>query len=157
MWSVATLLSTQFRDLIDPLYRETKQILEALTVEGGEDIDCRIELVQSWLLVAMYESMRTYHRQAWLSAGRAFRIVQVLRYHEIDSPKSSKIDSMPGADAIETEEKRRVFWMAFFLDHLFAMRDDWPITLNEHVVGTHTQNMLSMAWNYILMSFFYEI
>jgi hypothetical protein len=75
--------------------------------------------------------MRTFHRSAWMSAGRAFRLVQLMRLHEIDSPTKLPV---PEADLIETEEKRRVFWMAYFLDHLLSMRNNWPITLNEHVV-----------------------
>lgn len=66
-----------------------------------------------------------------MSAGRAFRLVQLMRLHEIDSPTKPPV---PEADLIETEEKRRVFWMAYFLDHLLSMRNNWPITLNEHVV-----------------------
>jgi hypothetical protein len=66
-----------------------------------------------------------------MSAGRAFRLVQLRRLHEIDSPTKPQV---PDEDFIETEEKRRVFWMAYFLDHLFSMRNSWPITLNEHVV-----------------------
>lgn len=66
-----------------------------------------------------------------MSAGRAFRLVQLMRLHEIDSPTKLPV---PEADLIETEEKRRVFWMAYFLDHLLSMRNNWPITLNEHVV-----------------------
>jgi hypothetical protein len=38
-------------------------------------------------------------------------------------------------DFIEVEERRRVFWMTYFLDHVITMRDDWPITLSEHVVS----------------------
>lgn len=75
--------------------------------------------------------MRTLHRAAWASAGRAFRLVQLMRLHEIDSPTKPPV---PERDTIETEEKRRVFWMAYFLDHLLSMRNNWPITLNEHVV-----------------------
>ncbi len=88
--------------------------------------------VQAWILIATYESMRAYHRQAWLSAGRAFRLVQMMRLHEIDSPANMLISD---PDHTETEERRRVFWMAYFLDHLFSMRNDWPVTLNEHVVS----------------------
>ncbi|KAK9491685.1 transcription factor [Lipomyces doorenjongii] len=135
MWILATLLSAQFRDMTEPLYHETKQMLESLSIGGNEHSGCERELVQAWVLVATCESMRTYHGQAWMSAGRIFRLVQAMRYHEIDSPSNNSVISSPeSGDFIETEEKRRVFWMAYFLDHLFSMRNDWPITLNEHVI-----------------------
>ena len=78
--------------------------------------------------------MRAYHQQAWMSAGRALRLVQLLRLHEIDIPNK---DPVPETEFIVIEEKRRVFWMAYSLDHLFSMRNNWPVTLNEHVVGPH--------------------
>ncbi|OJJ43582.1 hypothetical protein ASPZODRAFT_73872 [Penicilliopsis zonata CBS 506.65] len=130
MWTLAALLSAQFRELIEPLYRETKQMLEYLSQDSNET-DSR-ELAQAWVLVVVFESMRTYHRKAWMSAGQAFRLVQAMRYHEID-----KIDKKgETTDDIEVEERRRVFWMAYFLDHLISIRDDWPITLNEHIICT---------------------
>lgn len=135
MWTLASLLSAQFRDMIEPLYQETKQMLEYLSVEGAEHSSVNTELGQAWVLVVTFESMRTYHRTAWMSAGRAFRLVQVMRYHEIDNPIDKRGPSSPQCgDFIEVEERRRVFWMAYFLDHIISMRDDWPITLNEHVV-----------------------
>lgn len=131
MWTLASLLSTQFGDMIQPLYQETKQMLERLSVEGDEHGSATIELAQAWVLVVTFESMRTHHRQAWMSAGRAFRLVQAMRYHDIDKSGPSPPQS---GDFVEIEERRRVFWMAYFLDHVISMRDDWPITLNEHVV-----------------------
>ena len=123
--------------MIEPLYQKTKQMLEHLSLEANEKINLTTELAQAWVLVVIFESMRTYHQQAWMSVGRAFRLVQVMRYHEIDSPqdrKGSSSESSRMGDFTEIEEKRRVFWMAYFLDHVISIRDDWPITLNEHVV-----------------------
>ncbi|KAJ5792551.1 uncharacterized protein N7503_008529 [Penicillium pulvis] len=132
MWTMATLMSAQFRDLTEPLYHEAKQTLK--TLDTGDVDGHETELVQAWVLIAMCESMRTQHRQAWMSAGQAFRILQGKRFHELDSPKKNT-QSMED-DPIHVEEKRRVFWMAYFLDHLLSIRNDWPITLNEHVICT---------------------
>ena len=139
MWMLAALLSAQFQHLQEFLYHETKRMLEFLSLgsDGREPFDT--EQIQAWILVATYESMRTSHRQAWISAGRAFRLVQLNRLHEIDLPTKGPI---PDTEFIETEEKRRVFWMAYFLDHLFSMRNDWPITLNEHVVGLPLRHVI---------------
>jgi hypothetical protein len=140
MWTLAALLSAQFRDMVETLYQETKQMLERLTVDGEESSsNVATELAQTWVLVAIFESMRTYHRRAWMSVGRAFRLVQAMHYHEIDSPIDRRGTSSPQeGDFIQVEEKRRVFWMAYFLDHIISLRDDWPITLNEHVVRTQS-------------------
>ncbi|KAK4862300.1 hypothetical protein LT330_003438 [Penicillium expansum] len=133
VWTLASLLSAQFQHLQDSFYQETKRSLEFSYLSGDSDNLVDTEEIQAWILIATYESMRTFHRSAWMSAGRAFRLVQLMRLHEIDSPTNPPVAD---ADLIETEEKRRVFWMAYFLDHLFSMRNNWPITLNEHVICT---------------------
>jgi hypothetical protein len=139
MWALASLLSSHLRDLVEPLYQQAKQMLEPLSVEAKEHSSSSTALAQAWVLVATFESMRTYHRQAWMSAGRAFRLVQAMRYHEIDTPIDKRGPHSPqSGDAFEVEERRRVFWMAYFLDHVISMRDDFPITLNEHVVSGPT-------------------
>ncbi|SCO76805.1 uncharacterized protein FRV6_01017 [Fusarium oxysporum] len=126
MWIIAILLSTQFRELIEPLYTQVKKDLES-----SESFE--VEHAQSWTLLTVCELMRASYSQAWISAGRMFRLVQGLRYHEIDSP--DKVHSSK-EDSTCTEEKRRVFWMAYLLDHLFGMRNDWPVTLSEHMICT---------------------
>ncbi|CAJ0550729.1 Ff.00g106590.m01.CDS01 [Fusarium sp. VM40] len=128
MWILAILLSSQFRDMIEPLYKQVTQDLES--------VDCfEVENVQAWALLAVCELMRASYSQAWITAGRVFRLVQALRYHEIDIPgKHNRPQEM--IDNQKTEEKRRVFWMAYFLDHLFSLRNDWPVTLNEHMICT---------------------
>ncbi|RAL00197.1 Zn(II)2Cys6 transcription factor [Aspergillus ibericus CBS 121593] len=133
MWTLATLFSAQFRDMTEPLYHKAKHLMESPGTS-----DANTELVQAWVLIATCESMRTRHRQAWMSAGQAFRLVQGMRFHEIDRPKNSPRTISPpeSEDSIGTEEKRRVFWMAYLLDHLFSMRNNWPLTLHEHVVCT---------------------
>ncbi|KAJ5568672.1 hypothetical protein N7450_011158 [Penicillium hetheringtonii] len=133
VWTLASLLSAQFRHFQDSFYQETKRSLEQSYLSGDSNNGVDTEEIQAWILIATYESMRTFHRSAWMSAGRAFRLVQLMRLHEIDSPTNPPL---PEADLIETEEKRRVFWLAYFLDHLLSMRNNWPITLNEHVICT---------------------
>lgn len=109
-------------------------MLEVLSLDADGYSDSRIELPQAWVLVAICESMRTYHRQAWMSAGQVFRCVQGLRLHEIDSLENELARLSDIDNLIDREERRRVFWMAYFIDHLFSVRNDWPVTLNEHMV-----------------------
>ncbi|KAG8157587.1 hypothetical protein KVR01_012629 [Diaporthe batatas] len=144
MWTLAALLSAEYRDMVDSLYGATKQMLEAHGVESSASDGSDTEIVLSWVLVALCESMRTRYRESWMNAGRAIRMVQGLRFHEIDSPRSSNdrrlSESAPAPpeseDFTETEQRRRVFWMAYFLDHLLSIRHDWPVTLHEHVICT---------------------
>ena len=133
MWTLATALSSQFETHQDDLYRETKQMLDAL--EAGEDdmSIVPIEHVQAWLLIAFYEFTRTSFRRGWISAGRAFRLVQLANLHGIDS-----LENIPqGDDAVMIEERRRTFWVAYCLDRFIGFRrGHWPLTITEEGVCT---------------------
>ncbi|KAJ4249729.1 hypothetical protein NW762_012070 [Fusarium torreyae] len=130
MWVLAILLSTQSHDLLDPLYNRVKQDIEPIVIDTGA---FGLENVEAWTLLTVCELMRSMYGQAWTSAGRTFRLLQGLRYHEIDSPRNHHIASEEPSDPIRTEEKRRVFWMAYLIDHLLNIRNRWPVTLNEHM------------------------
>jgi hypothetical protein len=146
MWTLASLLSVQFRDTTEALHRKTKQMLENLSAEAEGLSDDDNHLAQAWILVVICESMRTFHRQAWMSVGRVFRFVQGKHFHQIDSPGTGQVPLYEGDSFIDKEEKRRIFWMAYFLDQLFSMRNDWPITLNEHMVRHQCYPRCGRCW-----------
>jgi hypothetical protein len=133
MWALAALQSSQYRYLQEQLYRSCTEMLTAIcSSSAGYDPFDR-EQIQAWLLITIYELMRSFHRQAWMSVGRAFRLVQLLRLHELDNPSHAITPAHEGF--VEKEEERRAFWLAYFLDHLFGISSNWPITLNELVVS----------------------
>lgn len=132
MWTLAALQSSQFRYLHDSIYRSSTQMLNAMCSSSTGEDPFDKEQIQAWLLIAIYELMRSLHRRAWMSAGRAFRLVQLLRLHELDTPSQA---AAVGENFTEREEKRRAFWVAYFLDHLFSISNDWPVTLHERIVS----------------------
>ncbi|CAG9952039.1 unnamed protein product [Clonostachys rosea f. rosea IK726] len=150
MWILAILLSTQSRDLINPLYSRVRQDIDLIIMDTGP---CQLELVQAWTLLTVCELMRALYGQAWASAGRMFRLLQGLRYHEIDSPRKDPVALEGMIDPIRTEEKRRVFWMAFLIDHLLSIRNRWPVTLSEHMArcppppAVHMSNFKTDSFN----------
>lgn len=113
------------------MYNETRQMLEELDMIEDDMGAVRIEQVQAWLLIAYYEFARANYRRGWVSAGRAFRLVQLAKLHEIDSPGNR----FEGEDAVLIEERRRTFWVAYCLDRFICMRNRWPLTLVEEVVS----------------------
>ncbi|PTB48197.1 hypothetical protein M431DRAFT_100506 [Trichoderma harzianum CBS 226.95] len=171
MHTVAAAKSAQYHSLGDALYQETCQLLESqhtrkLSRSGSTSIDnindlnpnkscagqqISLELVQAWLLLAHYEFLRIDEHQAMLTAGRAFRLVQLARLYDVDESSSGgSVDDMPlhpfdGSDGDEheedlsyaiTEEKRRTFWLAFNFDRFLCSRNEWPLTLQEEAVRT---------------------
>jgi Fungal specific transcription factor domain len=137
MWTLAASLSAQFQQIRDSLYRDARRMLEALDLKDNEMDSIDVEQVQAWILLAIYEFMRTNYRRGWKSAGRAFRLVQLMRLYGVDAPHSPTIGQGNGsvqADWIETEEERRTFWMAYILDRFVSIRNEWPLTINEQMV-----------------------
>jgi hypothetical protein len=147
MWALAALQSSQYRYLQEQLYRSCTQMLTAIcSSSAGHDPFDR-EQIQAWLLITIYELMRSFHRQAWMSVGRAFRLVQLLRLHELDSPSHAITPADEGF--VEREEERRAFWLAYFLDHLFGISSNWPITLNELVVSFEFEHPIYICTHHL--------
>ena len=111
-------------------------MLEALELEDDKMDSIDVEQAQAWILVTIYEFMRTNYRRGWTSAGRSFRLVQLMRLYELDNSDTVPIQQhgTTHIDWVETEEKRRTFWMAYSLDRFVSIRDGWPLTLHEQVV-----------------------
>ncbi|KAK1765988.1 pyrimidine pathway regulatory protein 1 [Phialemonium atrogriseum] len=134
MWTLAMAMSTQFEHMREMLYTETRHMLEAQDLrEQGMGI-AYVEQAQAWLLITFYEFLRTNYRRGWISAGRTFRLIQLLRLHDIDSPNGGA--AISGQDWITLEVKRRIFWVAYCLDRFISVRNEWPLTLHEEVICT---------------------
>ena len=129
--TLASAFSTQFDSIRDGLYTKTRSMLDGLDLKDGDMTACQIEHIQAWILITFYEFTKTPYRRGWLSAGRVFRLVQLLRLYDVDNPKSNRDHEQ---DAIEKEEKRRVFWVAYCLDRLISVSNATPVTLSEEVV-----------------------
>nr|AGN71605.1 putative citrinin biosynthesis transcriptional activator CtnR [Monascus pilosus] len=138
MWALAASFSAPFQHLRDALYRDARRMLDLLELSDGAMATYHVEQAQAWILVAIYEFMRMNYQVGWMSAGRSFRLVQLMRLYGIDGANSptQELPQTSSMEWIETEEKRRTFWMAYTLDRFISMRDGWPLTLNEQVVTT---------------------
>lgn len=135
MWALASLMSVHLQHLHEAFYLDTKHMLSNLDLLPNMiDDQTETEIAQAWLLMAIFESMKANHRQAWSSAGRAFRLVQLMRLHKLDVGEKDE-ENLSENQFVAKEERRRVLWMAFLLDHLFCMRNNWPITLGEGAVS----------------------
>ncbi len=136
VWMLASLVSPQSHSTHERLYGAAKRAVELSSKASDADIATTqdMELVQAIILVSTYESMRGFYDMAWMSAGRAFRMVQLMRLHEVDG--GSQNPFLDQHDLTEKEECRRAFWMAYLLDNLFAVRGNWSVTLRENIAST---------------------
>jgi hypothetical protein len=72
MWTLAAWVGSQFKEIQKGLYNHTRALLEEWEVNIMTEA-APIELVQAWILLAIYEIMQVNFDRGWLSAGRCFR------------------------------------------------------------------------------------
>ncbi|KAI0542545.1 hypothetical protein GGR58DRAFT_497090 [Xylaria digitata] len=132
MWTLAASASVYHSALRDTLYYRTRQLLESPDPLGNDTNMADTETVQAWLLLATHELMCVSFRHAWISAGRAFRLIQ------LDTAWITEKGSMPDDETyqpqwVEAEQRRRTFWFAYCLDRLLSLRNGSYPTLSERV------------------------
>jgi hypothetical protein len=127
---MAAAMSAHWCDVVDQLRGETRHLLETDSQARAVSKDeIPLEHIQAWLLLAYAELLRVGEHQAMLTAGRAFRLVQMARLYEVDASDGSQV-SPKSADFtfdesfVDSEERRRTFWLAFSLDRFLCLRNE---------------------------------
>lgn len=136
VWMLAALVSPQSHTLYERLYDAAKRHVEISTKSSDANINTPqdIELVQAIILLSTYESMRGFYDMAWMSAGRALRMVQAMGLNKVDGAAQNPF--LDQQDFIEKEELRRTFWMTYLLNNMFAIRGNWPAALRHNMIQT---------------------
>ncbi|KAH9895433.1 putative Zn(II)2Cys6 transcription factor [Xylariomycetidae sp. FL2044] len=148
MWTLASSLSSQFQVSVRQLYGKTRQLLLALE----SDELCQhisIEQAQAWLLLAIYELTRNDYHRGMMSAGMAFRLVQMMRLYEVDAhqhPQTTPVQEQfqprlsPSGlvqdDWIDAETRRRTFWLAYTIDRFTSTVDGLQLCFDDRMIRT---------------------
>ncbi|KAJ5792455.1 uncharacterized protein N7503_008433 [Penicillium pulvis] len=134
--AAAAASTAQLLELSATLYEKACAALETVEINGSlgqmNDILIELEYVQALLLIAYYEALRLPQYKCILTSGRAFRLTQLLRLHEID--KAAPLEPVLGDVFVREEERRRTFWMAYCFDRLLSIRHELPLTLHEEAL-----------------------
>ncbi|KAL8722728.1 MAG: hypothetical protein Q9225_000840 [Loekoesia sp. 1 TL-2023] len=147
MWTLASSLSSQFSIEGRKLYAKTRQLLHAL--ESDESYhQVSLQQAQAWTLLAIYELTCQDFRRGMMSAGRAFRLIQMMRLYELDAPTTSgtmQLEQYHGQltlqgpvqdDWVDVETKRRTFWLAYTIDRFTCMVDGLHMLFDERLIRT---------------------
>lgn len=130
LWTSAASSSAHYQDMGDALYQEARRLMEEMEEKGTSPATIEIEHIQAWLLLAVHEFMFVDFRRGWISAGRAFRLIQLDCFRNIDASNNATASQ---ASWVDTEQKRRTFWMAYCLDRFVNLRCGSPLTFDEQV------------------------
>lgn len=134
MWALAASAAPDYTQLnVDRLYRCAVQALQGIdqtddtgSLRQSKDVD----QVQAQLLLSMYELKHIGFRQGWITAGHAFRLIQFGWFQDLISGLNTY---SPSLDWTELEEKRRTFWLAYYLDRIISLRSDSSCSFGEEV------------------------
>ncbi|KAF2151099.1 hypothetical protein K461DRAFT_166727 [Myriangium duriaei CBS 260.36] len=133
IWTLAASTSSQFQHIQSMLYSQTRMMLEILDLDASTE-KIPLDYAQIWALLAIYEITQVDFRRGWLSAGRCFRLVQLLKLHMLDTPSVDALQT--DLDWVDVEERRRTFWTAYSLDRFMNLMNQLPLMLNEQVIST---------------------
>lgn len=127
MWTAAAAASAHYKGMGESLYYEARRLIREPEEGMSTPATTEIEHIQAWLLLAIHELMFIDFRRGWISAGRAFRLIQLDWARYVDDLGS---DCAP-AQWVEIEQKRRTYWMAYCLDRFMSLRSGSPPTFSE--------------------------
>ncbi|KAF9884964.1 hypothetical protein FE257_000874 [Aspergillus nanangensis] len=96
-----------------------------------------LNFFQSLIFILRYELDSRQLTSAWMTLGRAIRLAQVLKLHQLDQPASGGMDesdvhvSLPSVhEQTDLEERRRSFWALYVLESYTSMRAGLPCQID---------------------------
>ncbi|OQE38642.1 hypothetical protein PENCOP_c008G00693 [Penicillium coprophilum] len=134
MWALAAASSAHLNHMRESLYTRARSEIEALDHDIETSSVACLQAAQAWLLLTHYEFRYMSYCRAWLTAGRAFRIIQLAKLHEIDRLNDVTVNMAHPEAWAEAEEKRRTYWLAYCLDRFLNISDEWPLSLHEEAL-----------------------
>lgn len=149
---MAAAMSAHRCDLVDHLCAETRHLLETQHQTPATPKDeIPLEHIQAWLLLTYSELLRMGEQRAMLTAGRAFRLVQMARLYDVDAPENPQVSRVASDHELDesfadAEERRRTFWLAFSLDRFLCARSELPLTLHEEMASSLNSRERRMVW-----------
>ncbi|KAH8801521.1 fungal-specific transcription factor domain-containing protein [Xylogone sp. PMI_703] len=136
--ATAAVVSDKYANYHGVFYQRSRKYLEQTEMKGNGELYTSVRYVQTWHLIANYEAKQTYFTRAWMSSGRCTRLAQMLGLHNLDSEYPNyKTMLAPPRDWIETEERRRAFWGAFYGDRWASSGTGWPMLIDETGIQTN--------------------
>ena len=137
MWCNAAAVTEKFEALQEHFYMRARKYIQQDEMRGHGESMITVAHCQTWSLLATYEFKLMYFPRAWMSAGRACRMAQMMGLHRMDGTGLDVKQCLPPPkDWTEREERRRTFWMAFAIDRYSSIGTGWPMTIEEKDILT---------------------
>jgi hypothetical protein len=143
MWALVCSITDKYYSHADIFYQRARKYAEIDEMKGHGESFVTVGHAQCWILIATYEFKMMYFPRAWMSVGRASRLVQMLGLQRLDgSGLEVKQTIPPPRDWVDKEERRRTFWMAYCNDRYASIGTGWPLLFEEKDVSTAPSSLL---------------
>ncbi|KAF2266835.1 hypothetical protein CC78DRAFT_458439 [Lojkania enalia] len=138
MWTLAASVTDKYDALQEHFYHRARKYAQMDEMRGHGESTITLAHCQAWTLLATYEFKQMYFPRAWMSAGRAVRLAQMMQLHRLDGIGLDVKQCLPPPkDWTEREERRRTFWMAFCIDRYASIGTGWPMSIDERDILTN--------------------
>lgn len=132
MWCHAASITEKYMHHQDIFYRRARKYIELDEMKGQGEAFVSLAHAQTWILISAYEFKMMYFPRAWMSVGRAARMVLMMGLNRVDGVGLDVKQCLPPPkDWTEREERRRTFWMAYCIDRYASIGTGWPMTIDE--------------------------
>jgi hypothetical protein len=123
--------------------------MELDEMKGQGEAFVSVAHAQAWVLISAYEFKMMYFPRAWMSVGRAARLVLMMGLNRVDGVGLDVKQCLPPPrDWTEREERRRAFWMAYNVDRYASIGTGWPMSIDERDVSrTHEASAIYTSAN----------
>ena len=153
MWCHAASITDKYMHHQDIFYKRARKYIELDEMKGVGEAFVSLAHAQTWTLICSYEFKMMCFPRAWMSVGRAARMVLMMGLNRVDSVGlDSKQCLSPPKDWTEREERRRTFWMGYCCDRFASIGTGWPMMIDErdvrllernHIQGTPGTDIVS--------------
>ena len=142
MWCHAAAITDKYIHHQEIFYKRARKYIEIDEMKGQGEGFVSIAHAQAWVLIATYEFKMMYFPRAWLSVGRAARLVLMMGLNRVDGAGMDVKQCLPPPrDWTEKEERRRTFWMAYCVDRYASIGTGWPMCIDEKDVSAHARDV----------------
>jgi hypothetical protein len=139
MWALAAATTDKYEALQDHFYQRARKYIQQDEMRGHGESMITLGHCQAWALICTYEFKQMYFPRAWVSAGRAVRLSQMMMLHRLDGTGLDVKQCLPPPkDWTEREERRRTFWGCFCIDRYASIGTGWPMTIEEKDVSPYS-------------------
>ena len=133
MWAHAAALLPAYSSMSGRFYQQARESLERPEMDGSGEL-LSIAALQLNVLLALYELEKGYFMRAWVSAGRATWLAQMLELHKMDGKDvpGEKLAFQRHGLATNNpeglEERRKTFWAVNTLNCFLGVCASWNIS-----------------------------